>query len=53
MGKYNKFWVALLGAAAVGASSAGYISPEGSELAVNSVISFLTAIGVWGVPNSG
>jgi len=51
MGKYNKFFAALVGAAAVGATSAGYVTAPESEAMATSVLSLLAAFGVWGVPN--
>ena len=49
--KYSKFIAALVGTAAVGASSAGYVSEPDSQVMATNVLSLLGALGVWAVPN--
>lgn len=51
MGKYGKFWVALLGAAGVGLTSSGVIDTGQSEAIVSSGVALLSAFGVYQVPN--
>ena len=51
MGKYNKFIVALVGAIAIGASSAGWISEAETQSVSSAVLALLAAVGVFAVPN--
>lgn len=53
MRKYRKAIVAALGAAGMFAAAAGWVSPEGAETITGAVVSVLTVLGVWGVPNEG
>lgn len=51
MTRYNKFWLALLGAGGVGLSSFGVLSEPESQAVVTSLVGLGTALGVWAVPN--
>jgi hypothetical protein len=53
MGKYGKFFAALLGAVAVGLNSFGVVNTGEAEAIVNAGIGLLTAFGVLAVPNKG
>ena len=51
MARYAKFLTALAGTVAAGLVTFGGMSPEGAEQLTSTAVAFLTALGVYAIPN--